>query len=200
MVKHRSSPPRQATAKGAKILSATLENKHVFRTAKGSGPRPPAVLVLRRRPDFDKADFDRKARDLVRLGQEGKLKKATSDRNTEKVYDRNTRKMLTRSKIYRERMIRKLERKYGRDPSALPKLDDTAKNALYRLKVGKGSVTEAGEGLDADHIQDLQVGGKDAYDNLRLMDSWTNRELGREIGNALRSVPEGTKIIVKVIP
>lgn len=32
------------------------------------------------------------------------------------------------------------------------------------------------------------------------MDAWTNREIGREISVALRDVPEGTPVIVKVLP
>ncbi|MEV5769452.1 hypothetical protein AB0L34_33565, partial [Micromonospora sp. NPDC052213] len=52
----RTTPTRQTQPKGAKIVSAHLEDADVFRTAKAAGttPRGPAVLVLRNRPDFDK--------------------------------------------------------------------------------------------------------------------------------------------------
>jgi hypothetical protein len=193
MPRKRIKPPRQATAKGARVVSAYLENAHVFRTAKGANPTQPAVLVLRRRPDFHKADFDRKAGDLVRLGREGKLVKTVSNRTT--VTHRSTGKSRTRSNVYRDRIIRRLTRdkdKYQANKSLVQR--------LFRPKdPGRNPITGPGQGLDPDHIHDLQLGGSDTYGNLRLMDSWTNRVLGGDIATALRDVPAGTPVIVKVI-
>ncbi|HEX5598536.1 MAG TPA: hypothetical protein VFX61_21335 [Micromonosporaceae bacterium] len=174
------------------MVSAHLENASVFRTAKGGGPAPsqPAVVVLRRRPDFHQKDFDRKARDLVRLGEQGKLRKTKPERP--KVYDRKTGKSRSKTNIYRDRVIRKLtrdDRKYQKN-----------KTLVQRLYGGKGPVSGPNQGLDPDHIHELQLGGSDTYDNFRLMDSWTNRELGREISRALNDVPIGTPVTVKVIP
>ncbi|MEV0807438.1 hypothetical protein [Micromonospora sp. NPDC050200] len=205
MVKKRTDPPRQAQAKGAKIVSAFLENADVFRTAKSTGAKVdgPAVLVLRNRPDFDKRDFDRKAKDLRRLGDEGSLKKAKSDRDSNKVYDPATKKSRTRTNIYRDRMIRRLTK----DGRLTQDMGDRKTNkyvanktAVDRLYAGKGPITRSGQGYDPDHIHELQMDGKDEYANLRPMDAWTNRQLGSDISVALRDVPEGTPIIVKVIP
>ncbi|MFK3981670.1 hypothetical protein ACI2K4_14980 [Micromonospora sp. NPDC050397] len=173
-------------------MSAYLENASVFRTAKGGGPAPtgPAVLVLRRRPDFDRRDFDRKARDLKRLGERGKLSKTKPNRTT--VYDKTTGKMRSRTNVFRDRIIRKLTR--------TSKRYQDNKSLVQRLYGGKKSVTGPGQGLDPDHVHELQLGGADTYRNLRLVDSWTNRELGREISQALKDVPIGTKVIVKVVP
>ncbi|GLZ79531.1 hypothetical protein Afil01_43380 [Actinorhabdospora filicis] len=192
MVRGRTNPPRAAQAKGAKVVSAWLENADVFRTAKGGGPAPngPAILVLKRRPDFHKADFDRKAKDLERLGREGKLKKAESKRT--KVRDKKTGKDRTRTNVHRDRMIRRLT-KNGRKYQA-------NKELVRKLYGGKKNVTKVGDGLDPDHIHELQLDGKDIYGNLRMMDAYTNRHLGREISVALRDVPPGTPVIVKVIP
>ncbi|MBM0256594.1 hypothetical protein [Micromonospora sp. 4G55] len=204
MAKKRTSPPRQAQAKGARIVSAYLENADVFRTAKAAGTKVdgPAVLVLKNRPDFDKRDFDRKARDLRRLGDDGSLKKAKSDRDSNKVYDPSTQKSRTRTNIYRDRMIRNLT-KDGRLKADMGTPETNKylanKSLVDRLYAGKGPITARGQGYDPDHIHELQMDGKDIYDNLRPMDAWTNRQLGSDISVALRDVPEGTPIIVKVI-
>ncbi|MFG1841178.1 hypothetical protein ACGFH8_22470 [Micromonospora sp. NPDC049175] len=209
MARKRTSPPRQTQAKGARIVSAFLENADVFRTAKTAGttPRGPAVLVLRNRPDFDKKDFDRKARDLVRLGQEGRLSKAKSDRTANNVYHRGGRGTRpgtrTRTNVFRDRVIRrltkneKLTQQHG-DRTTNQYLAN--KKLVDRLYDGRGPIRARGEGLDPDHIHELQLDGKDEYANLRLMDAWTNRQLGSDISVALRDVPEGTPIIVKFLP
>ncbi|MCM0675854.1 hypothetical protein NCC78_14320 [Micromonospora phytophila] len=205
MPRKRTAPPRQTQARGARIVSAYLENADVFRTAKAAGttPRGPAVLVLKNRPDFDKRDFDRKAKDLARLGQEGRLKKASPDRDSNKVHDPATGKRRTRTNIYRDRMIRNLT-KDGRltQDKGTPETNKylANKNVVERLYAGKGPIRARGDGLDPDHIQELQLDGTDTYDNLRPMDAWTNRQLGSDISVALRDVPEGTPVIVRVIP
>ncbi|MGW4500351.1 hypothetical protein ACWENR_17260 [Micromonospora sp. NPDC004336] len=199
------SPHAPAPAPTPRSGSAALANAGVFHAAKAAGTRPdePAVLVLRNRPDFDRRDFDRKARDLARLGREGRLKKAAPDRDSNKVYDPSTGKRRTRTNIYRDRMIRRLT-KGGRltQDTGTPETNKylANKRVVERLYAGKGSPRAAGVGYDPDHIQELQLDGTDTYDNLRPMDTWTNRELGREISLALRNVPEGTPVIVKVIP
>lgn len=197
MVKRRTNPPRKTQAAGAKIISALLENKDAFRTAKTTGGTPPkkAVLVLRNRPDFVKKDFDRKAADLVRLGQEGKLVKTKPVRR--QIAHRDPKKPGTRktTTIFRDRIIRRLNK--GQNYMSNKELVQ----ALYRGKDPRRfPVTGPGVTVDPDHIHELQLGGSDTYDNLRLMDAWTNREIGREIDKALEDVPYGTEIIVKVIP
>ncbi|MEV4496648.1 hypothetical protein AB0J84_13190 [Micromonospora arborensis] len=203
--KKRDAPTRQAKAKGARIVSAFLDNAEVFRTAKTTGAKvnEPAVLRLKYRPDFDKRDFDRKAKDLVRLGQEGKLSKAKSDRASNRVYDRGTKTMRDRSVVFRERVIRrltkneKLTQQHGTRETNKYLANKSLVDRLYYPK--RKQPTARGQGVDADHIQELQLDGEDAYDNLRLMDSWTNRQLGSDISVALRDVPEGHPIIVKWI-
>ncbi|MGK5443102.1 hypothetical protein ACSNN7_14990 [Micromonospora sp. URMC 105] len=208
MAKKRTSPPRQTQAKGAKIVSAYLENADVFRTAKTAGttPRGPAVLVLRNRPDFDKRDFDRKAKDLVRLGQEGRLSKAKSDRTANSVYHRGGRGTTpgtrTRTNVFRDRVIRRLTRneRLTKHHGTAATNQYLANRDLVQRLYGRGDITARGQGFDPDHVQELQLDGKDEYANLRLMDAWTNREIGREISVALRDVPEGTPVIVRVLP
>lgn len=197
MVKKRTAPPRQTQAQGGRILSAYLENADVFRTAKSAGtnPKGPAVLVLQRRPDFVKKDFDRKAADLVRLGQEGKLVKTKPVRRQIAHRDPNNPRTKSTTTVYRERVISRLQKGEGYQKNK------ELVRALYRGKDPKRHpVTRPGVTYDPDHIHELQLGGSDTYANLRLMDAWTNRELGREIKLALKDVPYGTRIIVKVNP
>ncbi|MFI7649775.1 hypothetical protein ACIBTZ_27390 [Micromonospora sp. NPDC049460] len=73
------------------------------------------------------------------------------------------------------------------------------KDLVDRLYGGRGPVSARGEGLDPDHVHELQLDRKDEYANLRPMDAWTNREIGREISVALRDVDPGTKVVVKVL-
>ncbi|SCG35399.1 hypothetical protein [Micromonospora halophytica] len=209
MAKKRTAPSRRTQAKGAKIVSAHLENADVFRTAKAAGttPRGPAVLVLRNRPDFDKRDFDRKARDLVRLGREGRLSKAKSDRTANNVYHRGGRGTKpgtrTRTNVFRDRVIRRLTKNERlTQQHGTPETNQYVANKglVDRLYDGRGPITARGQGLDPDHVHELQLDGKDEYANLRLMDAWTNRQIGSDISVALRDVPEGTPIIVKVLP
>ena len=47
---------------------------------------------------------------------------------------------------------------------------------------------------DVDHIQDLQLGGKDVASNKQGLDKSVNRSLGRQFKNATKGLPEGTKI------
>ncbi|MFG3697095.1 hypothetical protein ACGF5C_04130 [Micromonospora sp. NPDC047620] len=209
MARKRTAPTRQTQPKGAKIVSAYLENADVFRTAKAAGttPRGPAVLVLRNRPDFDKRDFDRKAKDLVRLGQEGRLSKAKSDRTSNSVYHRGGRGTKpgnrSRTNVFRDRVTRRLTRNRRlTQQHGTPETNQylANKDLVDRLYGGRGPVNARGQGLDPDHVHELQLDGKDEYANLRLMDAWTNREIGREISVALRDVPPGTPVIVKVVP
>jgi hypothetical protein len=185
----RTNPPRRTTADGSRLLSAYLDNADVFRTAKGGGKKPnqPAVLVLQRRPDFDKRDFNRKARDLQRLSNQGKLKKAKPNRPAS----------------YKSPLDGKMKGLAGwkRDRGIVDKLKNKEKNKeiIDKLFAGKRGVTHRGQALDADHIHDLGLDGPDSLSNLRWMDAWTNREMGREIGQALKDVPPGTPVIIKIL-
>ena len=46
-----------------------------------------------------------------------------------------------------------------------------------------------------DHVQDLQLGGLDAEENMWLIDASTNEELGSYIAGKLRKVEPGTRIV-----
>ena len=47
---------------------------------------------------------------------------------------------------------------------------------------------------DADHIIELQLGGADELNNVQGLDSSVNRSFGSQIKNAIKDLPEGTKV------
>lgn len=188
-------------AAGKAGTSAVLANADDFTAAKhGTGEMPgEAVLYLKSRPDFHAADFHRKARDLERLGDEGALIKTKSpERATVQHKGPKPKKKLLTS-VYRERIVRRLTKN-----DAMYQANKSLATKLYRgmggNKAGEHGITKVGEAVDPDHIQDLQLKGDDAIPNFRLMDAWTNRQMGSDISNALRNVPLGTKVIVRLIP
>jgi hypothetical protein len=58
---------------------------------------------------------------------------------------------------------------------------------------------EAGQpveaGVDADHVIDLQLGGKDVLGNLKGLDASANRSLGSQIYHATKNLLLGTRIV-----
>jgi hypothetical protein len=47
---------------------------------------------------------------------------------------------------------------------------------------------------DIDHMHDLQLGGSDTIGNMLPLNSSVNRSLGSQIGNVIRTMPDGTRI------
>jgi len=66
-----------------------------------------------------------------------------------------------------------------------------ATSASERYKQAGGEVSK---GQDVDHTHDLQLGGKDATNNMKPLDSSVNRSLGAQVQQQTRDLPAGTKI------
>ncbi|WP_213012798.1 hypothetical protein [Paractinoplanes toevensis] len=200
---------KEKFAAGKAGKSAVLANEHAFKAAKdGTGPAPKeAVLYLQNRGDFHAGDFHRKADDLKQLSQDEALYKAEPDRGTvyHKQADGFGRQPGKRSitNVFRDRVITRLSKTGKRTandlPGPRPVRSEANKTLLDKLYAGKGTVRKAGDALDPDHIHELQLKGRDEHSNLRLMDAWTNREMGRDISVALRDVPPGTRVIVRLV-
>ena len=200
---------KEKFAAGKAGKSAVLGNEDAFKAAKdGTGEAPKeAVLYLQNRGDFHAADFRRKAKDLEQLSQDDALYKSDPDRGT--VYHKQADGFgrepgkRTITNVFRDRVIARLS-KTGKPtandrPGPRPVRSEANKTLLDKLYAGKGTVRKAGDAVDPDHIHELQLKGKDAHSNLRLMDAWTNREMGRDISVALRNVPPGTRVIVRLV-
>jgi hypothetical protein len=53
--------------------------------------------------------------------------------------------------------------------------------------------------MDPDHVWELQIGGPDTAANLRMLDRFTNQEIGmRQIWPQIRSLPDGTPIRITI--
>lgn len=60
-----------------------------------------------------------------------------------------------------------------------------------RFEADGGQVSK---GQDVDHIQDLQLGGKDVTGNMQGLDSSVNRSLGSQINQQIKDLPKNTRI------
>ena len=178
MARVRSRAARKSVSKGAKILSGLIDNPRFFRAGKGRGGKP-AVVTIKFDSKMSKKDFRTKADSLLRLSREGKLRKTPVKRDPQ----------ITRN--YRGETIRRLT---GRHRGNRPE-----QRRIAQKFSGRTSANRAGDGLDPDHVHELQLGGRDHADNLRWMDAYTNRTIGSQIAGQLRGVPDGTPVIIRVL-
>ena len=70
-----------------------------------------------------------------------------------------------------------------------PQRSGSSSRDKFKEAGGEVSKTE-----DVDHTKDLQLGGKDALDNLNPLDGSVNKSLGAQVKVQTRGVPEGTPI------
>ncbi|MFB5764124.1 hypothetical protein ACE5LO_27600, partial [Paenibacillus medicaginis] len=133
------------------------------------------TVTLEYKEGMNKRDFERKAKYLERLSKEGKLTRAKNP------VKRN--KYITEK--YKKDVKKRIERMYGsKDP-------EKAKELIKRVDT-----------MNPDHLWDLQLNGPDSRRNLKLLDGYTNQQLGRDVWSQIRDVnkvPVGNliKIIVK---
>jgi hypothetical protein len=178
MARARTRAARKSVSKGAKIISAIIDNPRFFRAGKGRGVKP-KVVTIRFDSKMSKKDFRTKADSLRRLSREGKLRKTPVKRDPQ----------ITRN--YRGATIRKLAGRHRGNRAE--------QRRIAQKFSGRTSANRAGDGLDPDHVHELQLGGRDHADNLRWMDAYTNRTIGSQIAGQLRGVPDGTPVIIRVI-
>lgn len=72
-----------------------------------------------------------------------------------------------------------------------PKDRAVSSRKTYESEHGKGSMPK---GKDADHIVDLQLGGKNVASNIQPLDPSVNRSLGKQIQLKINNLPRGTQI------
>lgn len=178
MARTRTRAARKSVAKGAKIISAIIDNPRFFRAGKG-GKIKPKVVTIKFDSKMSKKAFRTKADSLRRLSREGKLRKTPVKRDPQ----------ITRN--YRGETIRKLTGRHRGDRAAQQRIREKFR--------GRTAANRAGDGLDPDHVHELQLGGRDHADNLRWMDAYTNRTIGSQIASQLRGVPDGTPVIIRVL-
>ena len=82
--------------------------------------------------------------------------------------------------------------------SALNEADLVVTHNATRASNMRGRFQKAGGTLkkneDLDHIVDLQLGGKDAFSNMKGLDFSVNRSLGPQIQNQIKHLPDATRV------
>ncbi|MEU7185174.1 hypothetical protein [Streptomyces sp. NPDC045369] len=135
--------------------------------------KEPHTVTLEWKPGMPKQAFERKAKALQRLGEEGQLFKFKG-----KTKDYRDSSLTAKYKGALEALIR---RNHKDDP-------EFAKEAA-----------EAARKMEPDHINELQTGGPDAWRNLRMLDHFTNRDIGwHQIRPQIRDLPDGNPIRIDI--
>lgn len=135
--------------------------------------KDPHTVTLEWKPGMPKAAFERKARALQRLGEEGSLFKFKG--KTEDFRD----KEITRQ--YKGALEALIRRNHKDDPEFA---DEAA---------------TAARAMQPDHVNELQTGGPDAWRNLRMLDRTTNFDIGtQQIRPQIKDLPDGNPIHIDI--
>jgi RHS repeat-associated protein len=125
------------------------------------------------KPGMPKVEFMRKAADLQRLSDAGLLFKAPNPVARDSSVTRN----------YKADLIRRSFDQYGKSN---PDFASALRNRILTR-------------MDPDHVWELQVGGPDSASNLRMLDRFTNQDIGmRQIWPQIRSLPDYTPITITI--
>ncbi len=125
------------------------------------------TITLRRVEGMPRQEFLRKARALQELGEQGRLIRRTTPRDTQI------------TKTFRQNTIDRIWAQYGQ------------RNREFANKL----IDRVTRRMSPDHVHELQLLGPDNAANLRWLDRFTNEHIGmRQIWPQIRSLPEGTPI------
>ncbi|MEU5386230.1 hypothetical protein ACFVT9_25660 [Kitasatospora cineracea] len=131
----------------------------------------PVTVTVQWRPGMPKAQFARKAQQLQELGRRGELYKATNPVSRDKKITED----------YKGALIRIISNNHKDNPE----LAEAAR------KVARS--------MHPDHISELQTGGRDHWEGIRMLDGYTNEEIGkRQIWPSIKNLPDGTPIKIRV--
>ncbi|MEW2543660.1 endonuclease [Micromonospora chalcea] len=171
--------PRRGRGAAAKPAAGKIVRKAVEKLEKPivrvTGPNrslPAKVVRVQRRDFHATAQFRRKMAALKKLSDDGKLYKATNP----VARDKN----LTDG--YKDRIRQKIWDKYW------PHDKDLANRLSQRLS-----------DYHPDHVWELQLGGPDTVDNLKLLHGRTNTDIGSQIWGQIQNLPDGTPIRIEVV-
>ncbi|OLT04520.1 hypothetical protein BJF90_22040 [Pseudonocardia sp. CNS-004] len=142
--------------------------------AGGARSPPPATVKIWYEKSMPRREFRWKAERLLELSADGRLTKA----HNPVARDRNvTRK-------YRHDLVERIEQVIR------PHHPDLADRLVRRVTVQ----------MSADHVHELQLGGPDDAENLRMLDRLTNEVIGaRQIQPQIHALPDGTPVRIEVV-
>ncbi len=131
------------------------------------------TITLRRMPDMPVHQFNKKARALQELGEQGALIKAPF----------SAKRASGLPKRFKKDVIRRIKRQYGwRNP-------EFSRRLCHRIQ----------NGFDVDHVWDLQLGGPDIATNMTMLHNSVNKHLGlHQIWPQIRQLFPGTKIRIRI--
>nr|BFD90934.1 hypothetical protein KitaXyl93_22940 [Kitasatospora sp. Xyl93] len=140
--------------------------------AQGPDPsKPPVTVPIQWKPAMDRSAFAWKAQSLAGASRRGETYRATSKvmRDTEI------------TKQYKGALIHLIHKNNKDNPELAQKAADVAHK------------------MQPDHVIDLQAGGRDHWENLRMLEKETNFDVGtKQLWQTIRPVPDGTPIKIKV--
>ena len=126
-----------------------------------------ARITLRYVAGMYRPHFLRKVRALQELAAQGSLIKVSNVSRDPQV-----------TRAYKSNLIQRVWQQYAHNP-------EFRDSAIRRIR----------SSLQADHIHELQLGGADTWQNLQLMHSFTNWNVGsQQIWQQIRNLPSGTLI------
>ncbi|WP_051581826.1 hypothetical protein, partial [Pseudonocardia acaciae] len=181
MIMAEKTPAGMRYYDGDKVLTeapANTKRAMVLKPGKGrdrgaSESAAPMPVYIWREPGMPKTEFNDKAEDLARLSAEGKTFKAPNPVPRDRSVPEG----------YRQDLINRIWRQYSE------------RNREFADRL----VERVTKRMEADHVHELQLGGPDTRSNLRMLDGFTNRQIGmRQIRPQIAKLPDGTPIRIKV--
>ncbi|MFF3273217.1 hypothetical protein ACFYWU_20170 [Streptomyces chrestomyceticus] len=143
-------------------------------TDRAKGPdnsMKPVTVPVRWKPGMPKSQFARKAQQLHSLGRRGELYKATNPVSRDKKITDD----------YKGALMRIISNNHKENPDLAEAARRTARS------------------MHPDHVQELQAGGRDHWENIRMLHGETNTDIGNhQIWPKIRELPDGTPLKIKV--
>jgi YD repeat-containing protein len=154
-------------------VAGLWQRQQVFRVA-NLVPIRPVNIRLRFEQGMQRQGFNNKTQSLQTLSDSGVLFKAANPVTRDR----------TIADAYRQDLIKRIWTQYGtNNPQFANRLIDrvTDRNRMH-----------------IDHPWDLQLGGMDVTSNMKMLHSFTNEALGRQVWNQIRNLPTGTPITITI--
>ena len=143
----------------------------------------------------NKDEIVKEAKNVVEKG----VKKFGRQKITVKVSEKELKKFGVKRKIEQIKEDSRLGRNKLTKPNRDVSVTKTFRNVQTDKLVRQGKDPKILKKVDADHIHELQLGGKDVKENIQFLDKGVNRALGRRINQATKDLPKDTKLDVEFI-